>query len=289
MKESCASAGPVSPLVHQYDDMGNLIFSYKDREQSSETSLPPSLCTRCWDLDTATARPGGSRSLHSGLQQARIAVANTSYIPVAGAPLASLMAVRSYSPQEIGNQQCIGRQCEVPRKSQWQRRALGLSAQKLDNKTLDPSSIAAQSHSEETKEPAQNQNTPRSRSSPYVRYLPYSAEWTVARLRDSPSCAIPLLRSWSHSRRFREINPMTVQQINALPMDKAITALMELKKPRIYVRGSRGSKLTLKSTIMTLDTRDEKVVEALIDSGCEGSCIDVKYVREHNLSTTPLP
>ena len=72
-------------------------------------------------------------------------------------------------------------------------------------------------------------------------------------------------------------------------MDKAIAALMELKKPHIFIRGSRGSKLTLKSTIMTLDTRDEKVAEALIDSGCERSCIDCKYVHEHKLPTTPLP
>src|SRR5215472_10029379 len=109
----------------------------QDKNDSDNASLPPSLCTRCWDCNAATARPGDSRSLHFGLQQAKIAVANTGCIPVTGAPSASSMAARLHSPQEMENQQCIGRRCEVPRKSQWQRRALGLSArQSLDDDIL---------------------------------------------------------------------------------------------------------------------------------------------------------
>jgi len=72
-------------------------------------------------------------------------------------------------------------------------------------------------------------------------------------------------------------------------MEKAVQAVKELKEPRIFVRGSRGSKLTMQSTILTLDTREENTAEVLCDSGCEGSCIDIKYVRDHGLSTTPLP
>src|SRR5436190_23838098 len=52
-------------------------FETQDTELLSDASLPPSLCTRCWDCDAATARPGDGRSLHFGLQQAKIAVANT--------------------------------------------------------------------------------------------------------------------------------------------------------------------------------------------------------------------
>ena len=68
-----------------------------------------------------------------------------------------------------------------------------------------------------------------------------------------------------------------------------ILAIKELKEPRVFVRGTRGSKLTLKSTIMTLDTRSEHSTEVLLDSGCQGSCININYVRKHNLNTTPLP
>ena len=82
---------------------------------------------------------------------------------------------------------------------------------------------------------------------------------------------------------------MTVRQLNDLSMEKAVQAVKELKEPRIFVRGSRGSKLTMQSTILTLDTQEENTAEVLCDSGCEGSCIDIKYVRDHGLSTTPLP
>src|SRR5436190_5393137 len=64
---------------------------------------------------------------------------------------------------------------------------------------------------------------------------------------------------------------------------------MELKKPRVFVRGTSGSKLSLESNIVTLDTREEHVADTLLDSGCEGSCIDIKYVRQHGLNTNRLP
>ena len=275
-------------------------FETQDTELLSDASLPPSLCMRCWDCDATTARPGGGRSLHFGLQQAKIAVANTGCTTVTGTPSASSMAARLHKPQEMESQQHIGRRCEAPRKSQWQRRALGLSArpgkkeQGLDSSNPDPSRQKSNvlSNSEEAGDSARtqkSQNAPRSVPNSQTRYSPYSAEWIIARLRDSPSRAIPLLRIWSHNRRFREINSVTVRQLNDLPMDKAVQAVKELKEPRIFVRGSRGSKLTMQSTILTLDTREENTAEVLLDSGCEGSCIDIKYVRDHGLSTTPLP
>src|SRR5204862_1337345 len=124
---------------------------------------------------------------------------------------------------------------------------------------------------------------------PFKRHTPFSAPWITACLRDDPKRAIPLLRNWSHSKRFREINTTTVGEINALSEDDALAAVMELKKPRVFVRGTRGSKLSLKANIRTLDTQEEHVADVLLDSGCEGSCIDIKYVCEHGLNTTRLP
>src|SRR5579859_5057419 len=122
---SCDPAGHVSPSATNENDMD---FETQDTELLSNASLPPSLCTRCWNCDAATARPGDGRSLHFGLQQAKIAVANTGCTTVTGAPSASSMAARLHKLQEMESQQHIGRRCEVPKKSQWQRRALGLSA-----------------------------------------------------------------------------------------------------------------------------------------------------------------
>ena len=47
-------------------------------------------------------------------------------------------------------------------------------------------------------------------------------------------------------------------------------------------------KLEFNTNIVTLDSRSEHKARALLDSGCKGSCIDVKYIREHNLPTKKL-
>jgi hypothetical protein len=69
---------------------------------------------------------------------------------------------------------------------------------------------------------------------------------------------------------------------------EAIEAIEELKDPRCFVRGTKGMKLELDANVVTLDSRSEHKIRALLDSGCEGSCMDVKYVKEHNLFTKKL-
>jgi hypothetical protein len=51
----------------------------------------------------------------------------------------------------------------------------------------------------------------------------------------------------------------------------------------------RGTKLSFNANIVTLDNLSEHKANALLDSGCEGSCIDIKYVRRLGLNTTKLP
>jgi hypothetical protein len=59
-------------------------------------------------------------------------------------------------------------------------------------------------------------------------------------------------------------------------------------EPATFIRVTGGSQLMLQATIVMLDNRTEHTAVALVDSGCEGSCIDVKYVRDNNLHTTKL-
>ena len=131
-------------------------------------------------------------------------------------------------------------------------------------------------------------DTPSTPKIPFKRHTPFSAPWIVARLRDSPDRALPLLRNWSHSKRCREMNDDTVREINDLSEELAIRAVKELKKPHVYVRGTSGSKLSIKSTVMTLDTQSEHTADMLVDSGSVGSCISTDFVREHGINTTPL-
>src|SRR6202042_3565152 len=93
---------------------------------------------------------------------------------------------------------------------------------------------------------------------------------------------------WSHPKRYDEINSDVIIQINRLSESLTVEAVEELKEPYKFVRGTKGTKLSLRANITTLDTQVEHTANALIDSGCEGSCIDVKYVIRNKLNTRKL-
>jgi hypothetical protein len=102
-------------------------------------------------------------------------------------------------------------------------------------------------------------------------HTPFTARWVVAQLRDSPTRAAGILRNWSHVKRHHEVHEQTILEINQLREADAVEAVEELKSPRVFVRGTKGSKLSLTTTIVTLDTQSEHQAAALLDSGCEGS------------------
>ena len=47
--------------------------------------------------------------------------------------------------------------------------------------------------------------------------------------------------------------------------------------------------MSFKGTVTTLDTLQEISADCLIDSGCQGSFIDIKFVQDHGINTTKLP
>jgi hypothetical protein len=111
------------------------------------------------------------------------------------------------------------------------------------------------------------------------RFTPFSAPWVAAQLKYKPeACAIPILCNWSHPKCYDEINSDIIIQINRLSETPTVEAVEKLKEPYKFIHGTKGTKLSLHANITTLDTRTEHTADALIDSGCEGSCIDVKYV-----------
>jgi hypothetical protein len=70
---------------------------------------------------------------------------------------------------------------------------------------------------------------------------------------------------------------------------QALEALAELQKLHRFVRGTRGSKLSLKATVEVAATREEYTAKAVVDSGCEGSCINRMYVAQNKIPTFCLP
>jgi hypothetical protein len=107
-------------------------------------------------------------------------------------------------------------------------------------------------------------------------------------LRDDPEKAVSILNIWSHPKHSMEINRQMVDKINLLGESDVIDAIEELSKPRRFVRGTKGLKLSFNTTIVALDTRAEHKADALLDSRCKGSCINVKYVQKHGLHTQKL-
>jgi hypothetical protein len=130
------------------------------------------------------------------------------------------------------------------------------------------------------------------------RHTPFSNPWVAARLKDSPQWAISILQTWTHPNRHREINDETIKDINSLSDDQATEALNELKRPHIFVRGTKGQRLEVPVIMKTLDTNIKRAGRALIDSGCKGSCINTKMLKNTNflfqnftapyLSITPM-
>ena len=105
---------------------------------------------------------------------------------------------------------------------------------------------------------------------------PGTVKWVARRLDDnSPEMARAVLANWVHPTRQREATKENVCRIRKLLDKVAVGALLELAEPRKYIRGyTEGRQLDLELTLGTLDDRRNFHVEALLDSGCTGSCID---------------
>lgn len=80
-----------------------------------------------------------------------------------------------------------------------------------------------------------------------------------------------------------------VNQLWHLSDEQELVALKTLRKPRMFIRGSKGSQLDVPVILQTVDTLQTFKVKGLLDSGCTGSCIDSKFVKRHGINTTEAP
>jgi hypothetical protein len=135
---------------------------------------------------------------------------------------------------------------------------------------------------------ATTEKPPRAKTESPKRHTPFSNPWVAARLKDSPQWAISILRTWTHPNRHCEINDKTIKDINGLSNDQATEALNDLKRPHVFIRGTKGQKLEVLVIMKTLDTNIERAGRALINSGCKGSCINTKVVEKYQLPVSKL-
>ena len=121
------------------------------------------------------------------------------------------------------------------------------------------------------------------------RHPPNSVRWTAQRLHeDKIETAKAILSLWTHPGRQLEVSEIAIAELNQLPDDDVVEALKELRKPKRYVQGTGGRKLTMRVIVTTLDDNHSHETQALLDSGCTGSCISRSFVETHHINTQKL-
>ena len=114
----------------------------------------------------------------------------------------------------------------------------------------------------------------------------WKGPWMVRRMwEQNEETAVQCLRQWMHKTRENEATKETVEALNKMKEEDALWYLLNMKRKERYVQGKGKNQITMTGVITTLDTFDRRNVEILVDSGCTGSCINERFVKEHNLNT----
>lgn len=116
-----------------------------------------------------------------------------------------------------------------------------------------------------------------------------TVEWIAKQIHDRDDRALAHLQVWVHNGRWREATADTLHQLRTLSTSDAIFALRELHGPIRFIKGRKGRQLDLSLTLTIPADERSFSIQALVDSGCTGSCIDEKFVRENNIPTKSLP
>lgn len=107
------------------------------------------------------------------------------------------------------------------------------------------------------------------------REVPFTAPWIIRRIReDQTEKALTQLRIWMPERHRIEADQEMVNQLQHLSHEQSLIALKTLRKPRMFIRGSKGSQLDVPVILQMVDTLQTFKVKGPLDSGCKGSCID---------------
>jgi hypothetical protein len=66
-------------------------------------------------------------------------------------------------------------------------------------------------------------------------HIPYSAGWTLARIREGSHRAKVALSNWAHTKHHRKVNDATINTLTDMDEPQALKALAELQKFRRFV------------------------------------------------------
>ena len=97
-----------------------------------------------------------------------------------------------------------------------------------------------------------------------------------------------LLSSVCKERREEMTNEL-VEFIRQLSVEAMEVAVGTLKEPICFVKGGREKQLTLSVIVIRLDNNSQTNTQALVDSGCTGSCINQQFIINHKIPTKQMP
>jgi hypothetical protein len=122
------------------------------------------------------------------------------------------------------------------------------------------------------------------------RQKPHTTKWIVRRIQEEDlPIAKGILSAWMHHTRHVEASEATIDELNAIANNEIVEAINELRTPKCFVHKDKGNKLETRVILTTLDDSQSLKTTALLNSGCTGSTINIRFVKQHNLPTQQLP
>ena len=106
---------------------------------------------------------------------------------------------------------------------------------------------------------------------------PFSSLWVLSRLRElATEAGTGTLKQWVHDQKQREVNKDLIQLLLNIPTNEALDWLEDLHEPKQFIfRTTRQTdqELNLQIELQDMEKGTTYQTQALIDSGCTGSCI----------------
>ena len=110
----------------------------------------------------------------------------------------------------------------------------------------------------------------------------FSRLWDLA-----TKAGIGTLKQWIHDQKQWEVNKDLIQLLLNIPTNKALDWLEDLHEPKWFVfrtTKKTDQELNLQIKLQDLEKGTKYQTQALLDSGCTGSCISQRFVEEKKLS-----
>ena len=114
--------------------------------------------------------------------------------------------------------------------------------------------------------------------------VPFSNPWVVRRIKEDSNDQVQLvLLSLVCKERREEVTDKLVECIYQLSAEDVEVVVGTLKKLICFVKGGKGKQLTLPVIVIRLDNNSQIDTQALVDSGCTGSCINQQFVVNYKI------